>query len=348
MLGFIFSLIAQVISIFFQMTNSYGVAIIGLTILVRLAVFPLTVKQVRSMQAMARLQPEVKKLQAQHRGDRQKLNEEMMKFYQANKVNPASGCLPLLIQAPIFLVLFRVLRGLTASKSFPWLLVRVSRPHYLSKTSELYESLVRSGGRMRSFGIDLAQSASSQHGVSKALPYYLLVAAVGLSGYYQQHQTSKRQTMPDSAQAQQMQTIMKFLPIFFTLITFTMQAGIVLYWLTSNLFAVGQQALLLRMHPPEEAAPAVETTVVEAPRPKGSELNKGDARNGSSRSDAKTPGTTPKGSKLSLQERALAAQKTARERSGRAPQANTPGAPAKPWVKQPPRPGQGSNNKKRK
>ena len=339
MLGFIFNLIAQVISFFFQLSNSYGIAIIGLTILVRLAVFPLTVKQVRSMQAMSRLQPEVKKLQAQYRGDRQKLNEEMMKFYQANKVNPASGCLPLLIQAPIFLVLFRVLRGLTASKSFPWLLVRVCRPHYLKKSSELFRALVQSGGRMRSFGLDLAQSASSQHGASKALPYYLLVAAVGVSGYYQQHQTSKRQTMPDSAQAQQMQTIMKFLPIFFTVITFTMQSGIVLYWLTSNLFAVGQQALLLRMHPPEAVAPALETTAGDI------------SVDIASKNGARSPAArklSPANSKMSLQERALSAQKTARERSGRAPQAKTPEAPAKPWVKQPPRPGQGSNKKKRK
>src|SRR5262249_59478263 len=77
--------------------------------------FPLTGKSSRSMLAMQRLQPEIKKLQAKHKGDRQKLNEEMMKLYQENKVNPLGGCLPLVVQFPVFIALFHVLRSTAAT-----------------------------------------------------------------------------------------------------------------------------------------------------------------------------------------------------------------------------------------
>ncbi|MBV8161197.1 MAG: YidC/Oxa1 family membrane protein insertase, partial [Acidimicrobiia bacterium] len=92
---------------------SYGIAIIMLTVAVRLVLYPLTVKQTKSMQAMQRLQPEIKRLQTKYKNDRQKLNEEMMKFYKENKVNPLSGCLPLLLQLPLFIVLYRLIHDLT-------------------------------------------------------------------------------------------------------------------------------------------------------------------------------------------------------------------------------------------
>src|SRR5207237_1580404 len=81
----------------------------------RLVLYPLTVKQTKSMQAMQRLQPEIKRLQAKYKNDKQKLNEEMMKFYKENKVNPLSGCLPLILQLPLFIVLYRLIHDLTST-----------------------------------------------------------------------------------------------------------------------------------------------------------------------------------------------------------------------------------------
>src|SRR5918911_1499515 len=89
---------------------SWGLSIIALTLVVRAALVPLTVKQFKSMQSMARLQPEIKKLQAKYKDDRQRLNQEMMRFYQENKVNPFSSCLPLAAQLPVFFSLFYMLR----------------------------------------------------------------------------------------------------------------------------------------------------------------------------------------------------------------------------------------------
>src|SRR5213593_1385865 len=99
-----------VLAFFYAVVPSYGVAIIGLTVVVRLLLFPLTAKQARSMQKMQWVQPEIKKIQAKYKDDRQKLNEEIMKFYKENSINPLAGCLPLVFQMPVFFALFRVLR----------------------------------------------------------------------------------------------------------------------------------------------------------------------------------------------------------------------------------------------
>src|ERR687889_1568963 len=88
----------------------WGMAIVALTVLVRAALMPLTIKQFKSMQNMARFQPEIKKLQERYKGDRQRLNQEIMKFYRENKVNPLASCLPLLAQLPVFLALFYMLQ----------------------------------------------------------------------------------------------------------------------------------------------------------------------------------------------------------------------------------------------
>src|SRR5689334_17938219 len=89
---------------------SWGFSIIALTVVVRAALVPLTVKQFKSMQALATLQPEIKKLQEKYKDDKQRLNQEMMRFYQENKVNPFSSCLPLVAQLPVFISLFYMLR----------------------------------------------------------------------------------------------------------------------------------------------------------------------------------------------------------------------------------------------
>src|SRR6266508_136991 len=108
-----FDAIATVLAWFYQLWPSYGMAIVFLTLSVMIILTPLTLKGTRSMMVMQRLQPEMKKIQQRYKDDRQKLNEELLAFYKENKINPLGGCLPLLIQMPVFLVLFRVLRGLT-------------------------------------------------------------------------------------------------------------------------------------------------------------------------------------------------------------------------------------------
>jgi YidC/Oxa1 family membrane protein insertase len=234
----IYGAMGRVLAFFYSVVPSYGLSIALLTISVRILLIPLTTKQVKSQQAMQRIQPEIKRLQAKHKNDRQKLNEEMMKFYKENKVNPLAGCLPILLQAPLFIVLYRVILGLSHQP----------QPKHLPVNSKLYMSLVESGGRMVSWGVDLAKSASSVGGFGKAFPYYILVAITVATGYIQQRQMTAR--LPKDAVNPQMQMITKVFPGIIGFISLSVPAGVVVYFIVSNLWQIGQQAVTFRAFPP--------------------------------------------------------------------------------------------------
>ena len=258
-----FDVLGKLLSFFYQLTKSYGVSIILLTVTVRLILFPLTAKQTRSMAAMSRVQPQVKKLQAQYKDDRQKLNEELMKFYKQERINPAAGCLPLILQIPVFIALFRVIRGLSHSGQLAWLQITVPKPSYLDSGSDMYRAIVKSGGRLVSWGFDLAQSAAGVGGTfAHRLPYVSLVVGYAVSGWVQQAMATKKNPQPATGQGAQMQSIMKIFPIFMAIFSYSMPAGLVVYWLASNLWTIGQQELLFRTMPKNTAV--IDVDAVEA------------------------------------------------------------------------------------
>lgn len=110
--GSFLNALGYLLAVFYSVIPSAGIAIILLTMLLRLIVYPLTAKQAKSMLSMQQAQPEIKKLQAKYKDDKQKLNEEMMAFYKENQINPFGGCLPLLLQMPIFISLYRLLNDI--------------------------------------------------------------------------------------------------------------------------------------------------------------------------------------------------------------------------------------------
>src|SRR5919106_738001 len=118
MLDGLFELISGLLNFFYELVPNYAVAIALLTCVVMIVTTPLTLKGTRSMIEMQRLQPEIRRLQVQYKDDRQKLNEELMRFYREHQINPVGGCLPLLIQAPVFSILFYVVQGLTRDARF--------------------------------------------------------------------------------------------------------------------------------------------------------------------------------------------------------------------------------------
>jgi YidC/Oxa1 family membrane protein insertase len=231
MLDPIYNAFGSVLAFFYAIIPNEGVAIILLTITVMLALFPLTAKSSRSMLAMQRLQPEIKKLQAKHKGDRQKLNEEMMKLYQEHKVNPLGGCLPLLVQAPIFIALFHVLRSPLSS---------------VPKGSALFQALKAAEPHgLKFLTMDLSVKATDAHGsLWAAVPYYILVGLVFLTGYLQSKQ--QQRNAPPGAANTQMQMVTKVLPIAFGAFSLFFPAGLVLYFLVSNSWRLGQQELIIR------------------------------------------------------------------------------------------------------
>lgn len=280
-----FQLLANLLAFFYSVIPNYAVAIALLTLTVMLVLSPLTLKSTRSMLAMQKLQPEMKRLQQKHKGgDRQKLNEEMMALYREHKVNPLAGCLPLLLQMPVFLVMYQVINGLT--KKAPG--GDGFAPKYLDKGTELYQALRDSGGTMKSFGVDLANAASEGHGsIAKAIPYFVIVALVVLTQYYQSRQTMSRSTNPASSQQQ---IILKVMPAFFGLISLSIPAGVNVYFLTSALFRIAQTAAMYRFDPTLSAhakkhAKEIEAKAVEKPA------------KGAKGAPAKPSGSKPSGSK---------------------------------------------------
>jgi YidC/Oxa1 family membrane protein insertase len=228
-LDWLYNALGNVLAFFYALIPSYGVAIILLTITVRVLLIPLTAKQVKSQRAMQLLQPELKKLQAKYKGDRLKLNEEMMKLYKEHKANPLAGCLPLILQMPLFIVLYRIIRSLSEVP-----------PKHIPLGSSLHHALAESAGKLESFGIDLAHKPQSVLAL-------FLVAAVVASGYYQQKQMTAR--MSKDAINPQMQMITKIMPAFFGLISLSVPTGVVLYFITSNIWQIGQQAVAFRTRP---------------------------------------------------------------------------------------------------
>ena len=262
-----YDLIAKPLQFFYELWPNYAGAISLLTLTIMILLLPLTLKGTRSMLAMQKLQPELKKIQAKYKDDRQQLNEQMMLFYKENNINPVSGCLPLLLQMPVFVILYRTLFQLLNRQPFGYDMGAASArattgvdggagagvwekfgyfvPKHLDPSSALYHDLSNTRDA-RSFGLSLAESASKAlgEGFVHALPYILLVVAVTATSYIQQKQVSGRN--PQAQVNPQQQMLMRIMPLFFAFISFTLPSGIVIYFLVSNLFRVGQQALITR------------------------------------------------------------------------------------------------------
>ncbi len=237
----LFEVTAKTLSFFYDLVPNYAIAIAMLTLVVMVITTPFTLKGTRSMIQMQRLQPEMKRLQIKHKDDRQKLNEELMAFYKENNLNPLGGCLPLLLQTPIFIILFNVVRGLTripeGSETFS--------PKYLDHGSKLFEHL--DGAReMMAFGVDLAESSSKAlgEGFVHGLPHVALVAVVAVSSYYQQKQIQGRN--PNAEVPPQQKMLMRLMPAMFVVFAFVSPSGLVVYFVVSNLYRIGMQAYITR------------------------------------------------------------------------------------------------------
>ncbi len=240
----LFELLAGLIAIYYGFVHSYALSIAMLTVTVMAVVWPLTQMSTRSMLEMQRIQPELKALQAKYRNDRVKQNEEMQKLFKENKVSPAAGCLPMLLQFPLLFVMYDVIRGLTNK-----LPNGTPSPKYLSHTTLIYKHLVAAGGTMHSIGLDLGTAATKVHtGFISAIPYYgLVVLAVGLVFLSTWQIYSKN---PSAAAANPQSTaIMKYSPLIFGVIYIGVPAGVNVYFVVSSLFRIGQQELMWRHDP---------------------------------------------------------------------------------------------------
>jgi YidC/Oxa1 family membrane protein insertase len=192
--------------------GSWGVAIILLTFTVRIVILPLTFKGVKSMQRLQLLQPEIKRIQERYKDDRQRMNQEVMAFYQREKVNPLGSCLPLLLQIPFFIALFYLLRS---------------------------DEFVAEVGDNKSFLFikDLTEPVTGE-------PVVLAVLIV----IYIATQLAASAVTAISADPMQ-RRIMFALPFVFVIFIINFEAGLIVYWITTNVWTIGQQLLVRKLYP---------------------------------------------------------------------------------------------------
>lgn len=281
-----FQLLAGLLAFFYSVVPNYAVAIALLTLTVMLVLSPLTLKSTRSMLAMQKLQPEMKALQQKHKGgDRQKLNEEMIALYKEHKVNPVAGCLPMILQMPVFLVMYQVINGLTRKAEGGGF-----DPKYLDKGTDLYQALRDSGGEMKAFGIDLAKRASEGHeSFGTAVPFFAIVALVVFTQYMQTRQTMSRST---SAANPQQVILLKVMPAFFGFISLSIPAGVNVYFLVSALFRIAQTGAMYRFDPTLSAHAKKHAREIEAKA-----VDVKPAKDGGKPAGAKPGGGKPAGAK---------------------------------------------------
>lgn len=229
---------------------AWGFAIIALTLVVRILMLPLAIKQTHSMRAMQELQPKVKEIQKKYKADRdllkkdperyktlrQKQNEEMQELYQEAGVNPAGGCLPLLAQAPIFIALFSVLR--TPVDDNPNLVEGSALDQLLHADFYFFTP--------GEAGLSGLASNAGFWGI-------FLIVLMAASMFFSQRQMLSK-TNAEGTQAQQQKIMMYVMPVFLAVISFNFPMGVLLYWVTTNIWQIAQQAIVL--HEVDVAAPA--------------------------------------------------------------------------------------------
>ena len=196
--------------LFGDFDGSWGLAIIFMTFTVRLVILPLTFKGVKSMQRLQTLQPEIKKIQERYKGDKQRMNQEVMAFYQREKVNPLGSCLPLLLQIPFFIALFSLLRSSTFKADI------AGNPGFLAID-------------------DLSKTVSE--------PWLLAVLIV----LYVGTQLAASAVTAISADPTQ-RRIMFALPFVFVVFIINFPAGLIVYWITTNVWTIGQQLLVRKLY----------------------------------------------------------------------------------------------------
>jgi len=213
---------------------SWGMSIIALTVCTRALLIPLTYKQLKGMRALQALQPQIKEIQAKFKNDRQRMQQEMMRFYQENKVNPFASCIPLLAQLPVFITLFYVLRHELPAD------IGCEAGHCGAEASFLFIN-------------DLTAKAV---GAELIVLLVLYVGTQLISGMVMSVTADKSQRM-----------MMFILPLVFVPFVINFPAGLVLYWITTNVWTIGQQYTIQRLIPAPVAATAAAVVEAKAPPP---------------------------------------------------------------------------------
>ena len=262
----------------YALIPNYGLTIIAFTLLIRVVLLPLGVKQIRSMQHMQAIQPKIKQLQQKYKGNRAKQQEEIMKLYQEYGVSPFSGCWPVLLQFPILIAMYAVIRfpqhpiHIPADTKLYGVVTRQVPPTYpppkeaappngtdflgmnlLCSASQAGNPNAELGDRRVVNGktVTVPYPVDCGTGVPSRIPYYAFALLMFGTTFLQQRQM--QQASPPGAASGQQQAILKVMPLMFGVFGFFFPAGLVLYWTTSNGWQIGQQYFMLKNRPTAES-----------------------------------------------------------------------------------------------
>lgn len=211
---------------------AYGLAIILLTILINIVVFPLTLKQTRATRAFTALQPQIKKIQEEHKDDPQEMQRQLMAAQREAGATPGGCLVPLLVQMPIWFALFQLLRAPL---------------DYISAQTALGQSIAADSVMFLGMKLGESPSMAVQVGLGHAIPYLVIIGLMVATQYIQQWHSTYGQERPNQKGAGAQQAITKIMPLFIGFISWSFPAGLILYWATSNLFRLGQQVLIFKI-----------------------------------------------------------------------------------------------------
>ncbi len=230
---------------------SWILSIVFLVVTLRVILFPVFVKQIKSQRAMQALQPKVKELQEKHKGDRETLQKEMMELYRVEKANPLMGCLPMFLQIPVFLSLFHVLRRLSPEKE----------PTLYGWTAEQFNSATHSAlftaPLPAKFGSSAAEltALNAHSGVTVKIIAAVLVLVMMATTYLTSRQMILKTGWAEDPQQKMIQRLMLYgIPLSLLVSGSLFPIGVVIYWVTNNLFSLAQQQWVLRKFPPPQMA----------------------------------------------------------------------------------------------
>lgn len=223
---------------------AWGLSIISLVVLIRICLIPLFVKQIKSTRNMQALQPKMKAIQERYKSDKQKQSEEMMKLYKETGTNPLSSCLPILAQSPFFFALYHVLSNIAKGKP----------------VGVIHENLVTSAQKAHIFGAPLAAKfTDSAHkieslGATQAnvrIVTIIMILMMSASQFYTQRQlmTKNVDMTVKTPFMQQQKMLMYVFPLIFAVMGINFPVGVLIYWLTTNVWTMGQQMFVIRRNP---------------------------------------------------------------------------------------------------
>ena len=232
---------------------SWALSIVLLTMAMRLLLFPLFVKQIKNQRAMTALQPKMKELQAKYKNDKERLNQEMMALWKEHGANPFAGCLPLILQIPVFIALFRVLNSIKPNKGC----TDLSSGHCFSSHYGISSDLVHSAAVSKIFGVPISAAFDSSkqflHLVggsttSTKVLTVVLIVLMGASTFWTQRQLMARNAASGQAtgqMAQQQKVLLYVLPLTFAIFGYRFPLGVLIYWLTTNVWSMAQQHFVI-------------------------------------------------------------------------------------------------------